>query len=128
MGASAPASARVFEAAKAAAEQRAVRTTSQLDNATLNGGSDQKFAMGRMFTLRNGTWADDSVTPATRVMRVAPYSAAYFALVQRLPQLKEAFALGERVSVQGRAVRVVLDPAGEATLPAGALDAIVRDW
>ena len=127
--AAAPAPVRQFEAAKTAADQRAVRTTAQLDNTLQVGsGTEKKFALGRMFTLRDGTWADDSVTPATRVVRVAPYSDAYFALVQRVPQLKEAFALGERVSVQGRAVRVVLDPAGDTTLSTGALDAIVRDW
>jgi len=65
---------------------------------------------------------------ATRAVRIAAYSEAYFALIARLPDLKEAFALGERVSVQGRAVQLVLDPAGVATLKPDALDAIVRDW
>jgi len=46
----------------------------------------------------------------------------------KLPVVKDAFALGEKVSVQGRAVRLVLDPTGEASLSAGALDSIVRDW
>ena len=126
--AAAPAPMRQFEAAKTAAEQRAVHTTAQLDSASRDGSIQQRFAMGRMFTLRDGAWLDDVTATATRVVRVVPFSEAYFALVQRLPQLKEAFALGERVSVQGRAVRVVLDPTGETTLAASALDTIVRDW
>ena len=65
---------------------------------------------------------------ATRVVQVRAYSEAYFALLQRLPALKDVFALGEKVSVQGRAVRLVLDPAGQSTLGAGDLDEIVRDW
>ena len=129
VGAAAPAPARIFEAAKAAADQRAVQNMSQLDAAQGGLAVRQQFAMGRMFEQRDGEW-QDAVTPgqATRVVRVTAYSAAYFALLDRLPALKEAFALGERVAVQGRAVRVVLDAKGDSTLAAGALDAIVRDW
>jgi Ca-activated chloride channel family protein len=129
MNIAAPASAQVFEAAKAAADQRAVRNVAQLDEAKEKDGARQRFAMGRMFTLRDGVWHDATpVDTSTRVVRVSAYSPAYFALLERLPALKEAFALGERVSVQGRAVRLVLDAAGEATLSPGALEAIVRDW
>ena len=67
------------------------------------------------------------LTP-TRVVTIRAYSEAYFALLVQLPAVKDAFALGEKVSVQGRAVRLVLDPTGEASLSAGALDSIVRDW
>lgn len=121
--------AAAFEAAKAAADQRSVRNLAQLDDAARATPLRQQFAMGRMFTLRDGEWQDAMpVTRATRVVRVAAFSAAYFALLDRLPALKDALALGERVSVQGRAVQLVLDPAGDTTLGAGALDAIVRDW
>jgi hypothetical protein len=129
VGAAAPASARMFEAAKAAAEQRAVQNMSQLDAAQRGTAGQQQFAMGRMFTLVDGEWQDAvPAGQATRVVRVAAYSAAYFALLDRLPALREAIALGERVAVQGRAVRLVLDAKGDTTLTAGALDAIVRDW
>ncbi len=127
-GVSAPASARVFEMAKAAADQRAVRNMVQLDAAAPGNRERQQFVMGRLFTLRDGTWQDWPTTLATRVVRVAAYSDAYFALLNRLPQLKDAFALGDHVAVQGRAVRLILDPAGETVLGAGTLDAIVRDW
>ncbi len=129
VAAAAPAPALRFEAAKAAAEQRAVQNMSQLDAAQSGLAARQQFAMGRMFTLVDGEWQD--AVPAgqpTRVVRVAAYSAAYFALLDRLPALKEALAMGERVAVQGRAVRLVLDAKGDSTLTAGALDAIVRDW
>ena len=127
---SAPAPMRAFEAAKAAAEQRAVQNMAQLDDAQRLQKDRQQFAMARTFTLRDGEWQDMPSPPqqATRAVRIAAYSEAYFALIARLPDLKEAFALGERVSVQGRAVQLVLDPAGVATLKPDALDAIVRDW
>lgn len=132
-----PPSARAFEAAKAAAEQRAVSTMAQADRLQAAEGSDpqltRRFAMGRSFTLQSGVWKDappDGAVPAAlpRVVRVQAYSEAYFALLARLPQLQAAFALGERVSVQGRLVTLVLDPAGETTLNESRLDAIVRDW
>jgi hypothetical protein len=129
VSAAAQAPAQMFEAAKAAADQRAVQNVSQLDAAQGGRTERQQFAMGRMFALVDGEWQDAvPAGQATRIVRVAAYSAAYFALLDRLPALKEAFAIGERVAVQGRAVRVVLDAKGDSTLTAGALDAIVRDW
>ena len=126
--ASAPPPARAFEAAKAAADQRAVRTLSQLDASTHERREATQFVMGRMFTLKDSVWQDAVTTTPTRTVRVQAYSAAYFALLQRLPQLKDALALGDRVSVQGTRVRLVVDPSGDTTLTDGALDAIVRDW
>ncbi len=129
VGAAAPAPALMFEAAKAAADQRAVQNISQLDVAQEGFAGRQQFAMGRMFTQVDGEWQDAVPTgQGTRIVRVAPFSAAYFALLDRLPALKEAFGLGERVAVQGRAVRLVLDAKGDTTLTAGTLDTIVRDW
>jgi hypothetical protein len=128
-GGSAAAPARAFEEAKAAADQRAARTLAQVDAAERAGGVPRRFAVGRTFTLQNGEWQDAATGGSTtRVVRVAPFSPAYFLLLDRLPALKEAFALGERVSVQGRAVRLVLNVAGDSTLTPGAVDAIVRDW
>ena len=122
-------STRAFESAKSASAQRAMQNLSQLDNGQPAATSSQQFVLGRIFTLRDGAWQDSRVpaTP-TREVRIRAYSAAYFALLGRLPVLKDVFALGEQVSVQGTGVRIVLDPAGESTLAPGALDAIVRDW
>jgi Ca-activated chloride channel family protein len=117
-----------FEAAKAAADQRAVRSIEQLDAATRERREATRFVLGRIFTFTDGVWHDTPTTPPTRTVKVVAYSAAYFALLQRLPALADVLALGERVAVQGRAVRLVLDAAGDATLSVGALDAIVRDW
>lgn len=128
-GVSADGRVRAFESAKAAAAQRSVTTMAQLDRAQGPPSTQQQFVLGRIFTQRNGQWQDARQEGAsTRVVQVRAFSEAYFALLGRLPALKDAFALGERVSVQGRTVRLELDPAGQATLDARALDAIVRDW
>jgi hypothetical protein len=120
---------RGFEAAKMAATQREMRSTAQLDAAAQKASTRQQFVLGRVFTLQGDVWQDAIVpTTATRVVKIRAYSDAYFALLTRLPVIKDALALGEKVQVQGRGVRVVLDPSGEATLSSGVLDAIVRDW
>ena len=121
--------ARSFESAKAAAEQRSVTTMAQLDRAQGQAGSQQQFVLGRIFTQRDGQWQDARQDGAsTRVVQVRAFSEAYFLLLAQLPALKDAFALGERVSVQGRAVRLELDPAGQAVLTASDLAAFMRDW
>ena len=125
----ASAAERSFALAKAAAEQRSVTTMAQLDRAQGQTSVHQQFALGRIFTQRDGQWQDarrEGVS--TRAVQVRAFSEAYFALLVRIPALKEVFVLGERVSVQGRGVRLELDPAGRVTLDAGDLDAIVRDW
>ena len=121
--------ARSFESAKAAAEQRSVTTMAQLDRAQGPQNTQQQFVLGRIFTQRNGQWQDARQDGAsTRVVQVRAFSEAYFRLLAQLPALKDAFALGERVSVQGRAVRLELDPAGQATINASDLAAFMRDW
>ncbi len=121
--------ARSFESAKAAAEQRSVTTMAQLDRAQGPQNTQQQFVLGRIFTQHNGQWKDARQDGAsTRVVQVRAFSEAYFLLLAQLPALKDAFALGERVSVQGRAVRLELDPAGQAALTASDLAAFLRDW
>jgi hypothetical protein len=132
-GAAAPAPMQAFEAAKAASAQRAVRNTAQLDDAARDARSFQRFALGRMFTFRDSVWQDGppaGPAPAAlpRTVRVRAFSDAYFAILARVPALQEAFALGERVSVHGRNVLIVLDPAGETSVSSSVLDMIVRDW
>jgi hypothetical protein len=63
-----------------------------------------------------------------RTIRVQAYSPAYFALLERIPELRESFALGERVKVAGRRVAVEVAPDGVERLGASELDALERDW
>ena len=132
-GVAAGAPSQAFEAAKAASAQRAVQNLAQLDDAGQNARRAQRFAMGRMFTLQDSTWQDappDGPAPAAapRTVRVRAFSDAYFAILARVPLLQDAFALGERVTVHGRHLVLVLDPAGDTTVSASVLDMIVRDW
>ena len=125
--AAAPARAQEFEAAKAAAEMRDARSVVTADSAMASTGL--RRAGTRTFAMRDGVWVD--MRPAAtgaRTVRVLAYSPAYFALIERVGELKEVFALGERVEVHGRAVTIVLASDGSKALDAAALDGITRDW
>jgi hypothetical protein len=61
-------------------------------------------------------------------VKIQAYSAAYFALVQRLPELAPLFAVGERVRVNGRSVAIEVGADGATTLDTAALTALARDW
>jgi hypothetical protein len=47
---------------------------------------------------------------------VEGYSAAYFRVLELVPELKTAFALGDRVIVVGRDVTMIVAPNGATTL------------
>lgn len=141
--AAAPAPARArsdnevrFEAAKASAAQRETKSVAELDAAADQTGAagTQRRLANRRFTLVNGVWTDARYTSSMRTVTVKPFSSAYFALVQRLAELAEPFALGDRVVVAGRNVAVRIAPDGHGgmdaleRLDASALDALVRDW
>ncbi len=114
-----------FEAAKAAAEMRAARSLS--DMAAMR--ADERATSTRRFALRDGTWVDlRPEAKDARVLRVKPFSEAYFALMERAPELREAFALGERVRVHGRAMTLLLADDGVERLAERDLAAFIRDW
>ncbi len=118
-----------FEAAKVASEQRAMRSLSDVEASARRDAKDAPRAAGtRTFELRDSTWTDTRPGRGLRVVRIQAYSAAYFALVQRLPELAPLFAVGERVRVNGRLVAIETGADGITTLDGAALDAIAKDW
>ncbi len=119
--------AAAFEDARKAASQRTARSMAEADAAL--GDASARRAGSRMFVQRDSTWVDLRAEGTNaRRLGVRPYSDAYFALMDAIPELRDAFALGDRVEVRGRAVTVVLVADGVQQLPRRELDAIVRDW
>jgi Ca-activated chloride channel homolog len=116
-----------FESAKAAATMREMRSVADLDSAAPVAGFRRTST--RKFELRDGAWVDTrAVTRGARELRVKPFSKAYFSAMEGVTELREAFALGERVVVHGRAVTVILAADGVEQLDAAALAALTRDW
>jgi Ca-activated chloride channel family protein len=114
-----------FEAAKMASEQRAATSLGDSGNSSIRG--DVRTAGTHSFVLCDSVWTDTRVVAGARTIRVQAYSTAYFALVQRLPELGPLFAVADRVRVQGQHVRIEIVPSA-AALDAAAIDAIIRDW
>jgi hypothetical protein len=67
-----------------------------------------KRAGTRIFRLDGDRWIDVGMKPDLTVYKVQAYSAEYFTLLEKLPELREAFTLGDKVTVAGRTVAVEL--------------------
>ena len=115
-----------FEAARAAAEQRSAKSVAAADAAAMM-DADARRAGSRVFHRDGDRWIDSRMKAELRVYKVKAYSAAYFSLIEKLPELREPFALGDRVLVAGRgaAIEVVEDG---ADLSASDMESIVRNW
>jgi uncharacterized protein YegL len=121
-------SAMAFEAARASADQRSARSVGELDAASEKSAL-QRRTPNRVFVLRDSTWVDTrAAAQDARTVRVRAYSPAYFALIDRVGELREIFALGERVEVRGARVTIVLADDGKASLTERELSEVARDW
>jgi hypothetical protein len=123
---------RRFEAARTSAEQRQAVSLSDLA-AVSNQAAGQdagvvRQAANRTFVLIDGVWTDQVDAGSAVVVLVKPYSAAYFALVERLPMAGEAFSLGDRVRITGRQVVLELSPEGVDRLSETELRRMVASW
>ncbi len=84
-----------------------------------------RHVVDRLFVMRAGVWTDLRFGDE-RVVKVAPFSAAYFELIERLPQLKPFFALGSRVIIAGDGLAIELDEAGASDWTGRQLDTVLR--
>jgi hypothetical protein len=80
-----------------------------------------------MFRQDGGRWIDARMKEGLQVYKVKAYSTTYFTLLERIAELREAFAVGDRVLVAGRsaAIEVVQDA---PELSEREIQSIVRNW
>ncbi len=83
---------------------------------------------GRLFILRDSTWTDLGHGDSLRVVSIAPYSDAYFALLKALPDLREAAALEPAVLVAGRHASIKIAEGGKTRWNPGELERLVREF
>jgi len=91
-------------------------------------GPAMQTIAGRIFVLKDGVWTDLWHADSIAVVRIAPFSDAYFALLQRLPELVPYWKAMDRVLVSGRHVGILLDRDGQSALSAARLDRLARDF
>jgi Ca-activated chloride channel family protein len=127
-GAAAPASSAVtFEAAKSAAAQRSATSVAAADAAVgMRDDANIRRAGNVTLVLRDSVWTDARYKQSGTVLKVKPFSEAYFKLIEMLPDLREPFSVGERVLVAGRGMAVELTSSGEERLTDRDL-ALIRD-
>ena len=123
-----PAAEERFEAAKAAAAQRELKSEAALDAVSSRSDAGTKCVGTRVFVLREKTWTDARYVPGMRAVRVKAYSPLYFELVSRLDGLSEALVLGDRVLVAGRAVAVEIAPDGGERVDGSVVADLVKNW
>jgi len=83
---------------------------------------------GRLFIWRDSTWTDLGHGDSLRVVSVAAYSEAYFALLRAMPDLGQAAALEPAVLMAGRRASIKIEAGGKTTWRPGELNALVRDF
>jgi len=95
---------------------------------TRSGSTPTQRVGGRLFIWRDSTWTDLGHGDSLRVVTVAPYSDAYFALLRAMPDLGQAAALEPAVLVAGRRASIKIEAGGKTAWRPGELDALVRDF
>ena len=115
--AAAAAPAVQFEAAKSAAAQRSATSISAADSASgVRDDGNVRRAGNVTFVLREGVWTDVRYKNSGTLLRVKPFSDAYFRLLELQPDLREPFSVGERVIIAGRSMAIELTSSGEDQL------------
>ena len=83
---------------------------------------------GRIFVWRDSTWTDIAHGDSLRVIEVAAFSEAYFALLRALPELMKPATLEPAVLVAGRRVSIKIGAGGRTDWAPGEMAEVVRDF
>ncbi len=125
--------ARAVAAAEQARARREAKSTLELeaaDEVLLGRGhvGQARHVAGRLFKDQNGVWTDLQHDSARRVVRIAAFSDAYFAVLAALPELKPYVTEFGSVIVSGDRVAIHIDDAGTERLSAQAVQRLVREF
>jgi len=83
---------------------------------------------GRMFAWRDSTWTDIAHGDSLRVVDVAAFSDAYFALLRAIPELMKPATLEPAVLVAGRRVSIKIGAGGKTAWAPGQLAKLVKEF
>ncbi len=110
----------------AAADHVAGARVAELSSGAPGGAPAVRRVGGRLFVQSDGVWTDASQRDSLKVVEVAPFSDAYFALVRALPEIAPCLGVGEQVIVAGRRASVKITATGLVAWEPGRLEALVR--
>jgi len=129
--------ARAFDQAKASANLSATPSLQAEERvvtgvmADVRGSAAQKEirrAGGRLLAWRDGVWTDLARRDSVKTKTIAPFSAAYFALVQARPSLKASLAVGTPIVLAGRSVTLQVADGGAAEWAPGELARFLQEF
>jgi len=83
---------------------------------------------GRLFVWRDSVWTDIAHGDSLRVVNVAAFSDAYFALLRALPELVQPATLEPAVLVAGRRTSIKIQAGGKTEWASGELATLVSDF
>jgi len=128
--AAAPVSADMaFEAAKTSSAQRAATNMAAVDSLSALRDEARVRRLGNTtFLLRDGVWADAKFKRESPILRVKPFSDAYFKLIETMPELREAFSFSERLIVSGKSMAIELTAQGREQLTESDLRQLRDRW
>ena len=102
-----------FEAAKAASAQRAATSMAAADAAMgMRDDAGVRRAGNVTFIMSDSVWTDVRYKKTGQVLRIKPFSDAYFKVLELQPDLREPFSIGDRVIVAGRSMAIELTSVG----------------
>jgi Ca-activated chloride channel family protein len=116
-------------------DARAASASVAADVATLQDGARERAGAaqvrqlgGRAFVWRDSAWRDLAHGDSLPIVRVEPFSSAYFSLLVALPELRTAATLEPVVVIAGRRVSVRIGSGGTSVWREGELERLVRDF
>ncbi|HKW50030.1 MAG TPA: hypothetical protein VJN70_21400, partial [Gemmatimonadaceae bacterium] len=80
---------------------------------------------------KDGAWTDLRPAPtgkSVQTVRIKAFSKAYFDLIDAVPELRAIFAVGDKVTAQGRAITLVVSEDGKEQLSATEVKAVADKW
>ncbi len=132
--------AKAFDAARASAKMSGSTTLAAADQAVVlrmaevaatgraQERREMKRAGGRVFALRDGVWTDLGHSDSLKVTTIAPFSSAWFALVEARPALTAALAAGTPLLLGGRRASLKVSDGGMTEWAPGALTRFLQEF
>lgn len=79
-----------------------------------------------MFQRRNGVWTDLAHADSLKLVSVAPFSSAYFALTRALPELAATLSGSDPIIIARRRASVKVADGGKTSLTTAEVQEFVR--
>ena len=128
---------RAFERAKASANLSATGSLQAADAVVASRlselqsdaeGKELRRAGGRLLVRRDGVWTDVAERDSAKTKSIAPFSAAYFALIKARPSLRAALAVGTPVLLAGRRTSLKVADGGATEWAPGELERFLLEF